>query len=203
MYRWEIIAGLAASRILGIVRADDRTRAYDTARSLIDAGIRALEITLTTPDALGIMRDLTATHPNILVGAGTVLDETHAGAALDAGAHFLVSPHLTEPVIRTGHRHGAAVVPGAATTTEIITALESGADAIKIFPASNLGPGWIREVHAPLPHAPLIPTGGITIGAVPAWIDAGAIACGLGSGLTHGTAQQIHDRVTALLATLP
>jgi 2-dehydro-3-deoxyphosphogluconate aldolase/(4S)-4-hydroxy-2-oxoglutarate aldolase len=201
MYRWEIMGQLSAQRVFGVVRAPDRKAARDAAHAMTEAGLRAVEVSMTTPGVLGAIEDL-AGLPGVLVGAGTVLDESSARMAVLAGARFLVSPSLHPDVVRTAHRYGVAVVPGTGTVTEVVAALEAGADGVKLFPASAYGPGWVRDVRAALPQAPIFPTGGIRPDEVPAWIEAGAAACGLGSALTAGGADQARERVANLLATL-
>ncbi|GAA2074062.1 bifunctional 4-hydroxy-2-oxoglutarate aldolase/2-dehydro-3-deoxy-phosphogluconate aldolase [Streptomyces albiaxialis] len=202
MYRWELIQAVTAQGAFGIVRADTAREAVDAAEAVLDAGLRAVEVALTTPGAVGAVEELAASRPDALVGAGTVLDATAARTAVAAGARFLVSPSLHPEVIRAGHRYGVPVLPGVSTPTEMVRALEEGADALKLFPASAVSPSWIRDVRAALPQAPLIPTGGVTIGNAPEWIAAGAVACGMGSALTSGGAAAAGERVSALLDAL-
>ncbi|MFI7243497.1 bifunctional 4-hydroxy-2-oxoglutarate aldolase/2-dehydro-3-deoxy-phosphogluconate aldolase [Streptomyces qinglanensis] len=190
MYRWEITRAALEQRVLAIVRADSYEKAAATADILLAAGLTSLEVSLTTPYALDAISTLRReTGEDVVIGAGTVLDGASARLAVDAGARFLVAPALDEEVIRTGHRYGVPVFPGVATPTEAVRALELGADGLKLFPAAQHGPGWLRDVRAALPQAPFLPTGGITLEEAPEWIAAGAVACGMGSALTDG-----HDR---------
>lgn len=199
MYRWEIVQAVTEQRVFGIVRAAAPEAAVAAAEAVLDAGLRAVEVALTTPRALTAVARLTERRPGALVGAGTVLDAAAARAAVESGARFLVSPNLHPDVIRTGHRYGVPVFPGVATPTEIVRALEEGADAVKIFPASAVSPSWLRDVRAALPQVPAIPTGGVTVENAPEWIAAGAVACGMGSALTSGGPQAAGERVAALL----
>jgi len=201
-YRWETVQAVTAQRVFGIVRTSGPDTAVAAAEAVLDAGLRAVEVALTTPRALTAIARLTETRPDAIVGAGTVVDAAAARAAIEAGARFLVSPSLHGEVIRTGHRYGVPVFPGVATPTEMVRALEEGADALKLFPASAVSPSWLRDVRAALPQAPLVPTGGVTIDNAPDWIAAGAVACGMGSALTSGGARVAGERVTALLARL-
>ncbi|MEU8354186.1 bifunctional 4-hydroxy-2-oxoglutarate aldolase/2-dehydro-3-deoxy-phosphogluconate aldolase, partial [Streptomyces sp. NPDC048845] len=137
-----------------------------------------------------------------VIGAGTVLDAQTARMAVDAGARFLVSPSLDAEVIRTGHRYGVPVFPGVATPTEMVRALELGADALKLFPASGQSPRRLRDIRAALPQAPLVPTGGVTLEDAPEWIAAGAVACGIGSALAEGDRAEVSRRVSDLLRRL-
>lgn len=202
MYRWEIVRAVTAQRVFGIVRSGSAQEAATGARAVLDAGLRAVEVALTTPGALTALARVRADRPEALLGAGTVLDGAAARAAVEAGARFLVSPSLHPEVIRTGHRYGVPVFPGVSTPTEMVRALEEGADALKLFPASAVGPSWLSDIRAALPQAPVIPTGGVTIEDAPEWIAAGAVACGMGSALTSGGAAAAGERVAALLDRL-
>ncbi|MGR6920944.1 bifunctional 4-hydroxy-2-oxoglutarate aldolase/2-dehydro-3-deoxy-phosphogluconate aldolase [[Actinomadura] parvosata] len=202
LYRWELVQAVTGQRVFGIVRSAGPQEAVAAAEAMLDAGLNAVEVALSTPRALTAVARLAEQRPDAHIGAGTVLDEAAARAAVEAGARFLVSPHLNPDVIRTGHRYGVPVFPGAATPTEIVRALEEGADAVKLFPASAVTPSWLRAVRAALPQLPAIPTGGVTIDDAPDWIAAGAVACGMGSALTSGGAQAAEHRVTTLLTRL-
>ncbi|UNS98667.1 bifunctional 4-hydroxy-2-oxoglutarate aldolase/2-dehydro-3-deoxy-phosphogluconate aldolase [Streptomyces tubbatahanensis] len=202
MYRHEATQAITAQRAFGIVRTATPGEAVTAAGTVLDAGLHAVEVALTTPQALRALDELTAARPTALIGAGSVLDATAARAAVEAGARFLVSPSLHREVLRTGHRYGVPVFPGVGSPTEIVRALEDGADALKLFPASAVAPSWVTDVRAALPQAPLIPTGGVTVETAPEWIAAGAVACGLGSALTSGGPQAAGQRVAALLDAL-
>ncbi len=202
MYRSDLVRAVTAQRVFGIVRSPTPDEAARSAHVILDSGITAVEIAMTTPRTREVLARLTEERPAAFVGAGTVLDAAAASAAVEAGACFLVSPSLHPEVIRTGHRHGVPVFPGVATPTEMVRALEEGADALKLFPASGYRPGWLAGVREALPQAPVIPTGGITADDAPEWVRAGAVACGLGSALTKGDADTIERRVTTLLTRL-
>ncbi|NGO72426.1 bifunctional 4-hydroxy-2-oxoglutarate aldolase/2-dehydro-3-deoxy-phosphogluconate aldolase [Streptomyces boncukensis] len=203
MYRWEITRAALEQRVLAIVRGDNYETATATADTLLAAGITGLEISLTTPFALEAITTLRReTGDDSVIGAGTVLDGASARMAVDAGARFLVSPSLDADVIRTGHRYGVPVFPGVASPTEMVRALELGADALKLFPASAYTPGWLRDVRSALPQAPVLPTGGVTVARAPEWIAAGAVACGMGSALAEGDREAVTKRVTELLQKL-
>jgi 2-dehydro-3-deoxyphosphogluconate aldolase/(4S)-4-hydroxy-2-oxoglutarate aldolase len=165
---------------------------------LVDAGLDVIELPLTMPGALRAIETLAARRPGALVGAGTVLDEASARAAILAGARFLVSPGLDRGVVATAHRYGAAALPGVQTPTEMADALAMGADLLKVFPAGQLGPGFVKAVAAPLPQAPLVPTGGVSAGNAGEWLDAGAVALGVGGALTAST-DVAADRAAELL----
>ncbi|BDM71374.1 2-keto-3-deoxy-phosphogluconate aldolase [Streptomyces nigrescens] len=203
MYRWEITRAALAQRVFAIVRSKTYDEASATADTLLSAGITTLEISLTTPFALEAVTTLTRElGEDAVIGAGTVLDAMSARMAVDAGARFLVSPSLDPEVIRTAHRYGVPVFPGVSTPTEIVRALELGADALKLFPASAHDPSWLREVRAALPQAPLLPTGGVTVDSAPEWIAAGAAAVGMGAALSEGDRDTVAKRAAVLLARL-
>ncbi|MEV5598742.1 bifunctional 4-hydroxy-2-oxoglutarate aldolase/2-dehydro-3-deoxy-phosphogluconate aldolase [Streptomyces sp. NPDC052496] len=203
MYRWEITRAALAQRVFAVVRSETYDEASATADTLLSAGITSLEISLTTPFALEAVTTLSRELGNdAVIGAGTVLDAVSARMAVDAGARFLVSPSLDAEVIRTGHRYGVPVFPGVATPTEMVRALELGADALKLFPASAHRPGWLRDVRAALPQAPVLPTGGVTVETAPEWIAAGAVAVGMGSALSEGDRETVAKRAADLLARL-
>jgi 2-dehydro-3-deoxyphosphogluconate aldolase/(4S)-4-hydroxy-2-oxoglutarate aldolase len=184
------IAAILRQRVLGIVRATDADAAREAGEALLAAGLEAVEVSLTTPDALGAIAALA--DAGRMVGAGAVLDADAARAALSAGAGFLVSPVLAEDVVETGRRAGAAVVAAAATPTEALRALERGADLVKLFPARTWSPAAVADLLQALPQLPLVPTGGIAPETARDWIAAGAVAVGIGSALTP-------ERVPALL----
>lgn len=188
-YRYEITRAVVRQGIIAIIRTGDASSAVQAAVPLLEAGLTSLELPLTNPGALDAIRQLRAEYPDATIGAGSVLDEASAVAAIRAGARFLVAPNLDEAVIRAGHRYGAAVLPGAGTVSEVVRALEAGADAVKIFPAPT--PQWVGDVLAVLPYAPLVPTGGVTPADVPAWLEAGAVACGVGSALARTPLEEI------------
>lgn len=198
-YRWEITHAALRQGVVGIVRTPDAASAVVAARAALDAGLRSIEVPLTNPGAPAAIEELADAYPDAVIGAGTVLDEASAVLAIRAGARFLVAPNVEAAVIRTAHRYGAAAFPGAGSVTEIVRALEEGADAVKVFPATALGPRWVTDVRAALPQAPLMPTGGIAPEDVPEWLEAGAVACGIGSALTRGTADDIRARVAAMV----
>lgn len=188
-YRYEITRAVVRQGIIAIVRTKDAESAVEAAVPLLDAGLTALELPLTNPQAPQAIQRLREMCPHATIGAGSVLDEASAVAAIRAGAQFLVAPNLNVSVIRAGHRYGAAVLPGAGTVSEVVQALEAGADAVKVFPAPT--PQWVQDVLAVVPYAPLVPTGGVTPADVPAWLEAGAVACGVGSALARTPLDEI------------
>jgi 2-dehydro-3-deoxyphosphogluconate aldolase/(4S)-4-hydroxy-2-oxoglutarate aldolase len=175
-----------ACGVVAVLRFGDARHLRPAAEALAAGGVVGLEVTLTTPGAVDAIRDLAADAAladRCVVGAGTVLDAGSARRAIDAGARFVVSPVLDVHVVALCREQGTAVLPGALTPTEILRAWDAGADAVKVFPSSAVGPGYFRDVLAPLPHVRLVPTGGVSLENVDAWVRAGAVAVGVGSSL--------------------
>lgn len=192
---------------MAILRSDDATGLPAVARALADGGITCLEITLTTSgalDALAAIRD--ELGPEVAVGAGTVITTEQAREALAAGAEFLVSPAVDTDVIRCTAQRNIPFYPGAWTPTEVSTAWRAGAAAVKLFPASTSGPAHLRQLRAPLPDVPLVAVGGVGLDQVCDYLDAGALAVGIGSPLLRGAdrnpAPETLDALTARTRTL-
>ena len=155
-------------------------------RALLEGGVRAIEVTLTTPGALELIASLTkACGDATVIGAGSVLDADTARRAIAAGARYVVSPVFDDEVLAMAHAHDVPALPGAYTPTEILHAHNAGADLVKVFPAELLGPDYIKGLLAPMPFLELMPTGGVTPQNVGQWIAAGAVAVGLGSALVN------------------
>ncbi len=169
-----------------IVRLPDAGVAYDVAVAAVEGGIRALEITLSIPGALGVIDRLASRFDSegVMVGAGTVLDSQAAYACISAGARFLVSPHLNREMIRTANRYQVASMSGAFTPTEVLETVEAGADIVKLFPTENNGTEYAKALLAPLAHVPIMPAGGVSPENVQAWFDAGVVGVGVGSFIT-------------------
>lgn len=196
MTRWRLTERVVADRVIGIIRAADAAQAVAYGSRLSSAGLGAIEVSLSTPGALAAIEELSG--GDALIGAGTVLDPQQAVAAIQAGARFLVTPTLSEPVIRAAHRHGVPIATGALTPTEIVTAMEAGADLVKVFPASMSSPGALRDLLRALPQAPLVPTGGVTSATAADWLDAGAVAVGMGGELTRGEPGEVAELLAKL-----
>ena len=169
-----------------IIRLDDEDDAYRVAKAAIAGGMRALEVTYSVPGALRVVRQLATEHADdgLLIGVGTVIDTQTAEAAIEAGAHMLVSPHVCPEMMAVANTHGAVSICGAFTPTEMVTAVQLGADIVKLFPADAVGPAYVKNILAPLPHLPIAPTGGVSPDTVKKWFDAGIAACGIGSYIT-------------------
>lgn len=187
-----VLSQILQHKIVAIVRGANPDDVLKIAGALHKGGIRLLEITFDSPDALNAVKALSSQMENeLLIGMGTVLNATTAKQAIAAGAKFIISPAFNIETIQTTKELGAVSIPGAFTATEILTAYKSGADIIKIFPASA-GAAYIKNIRGPFPYIPLMPTGGVTINNVRGFLKAGAVAVGIGSDLVN-TKQDIND----------
>jgi len=185
----QVLARIEQSGIVAIVRLDAAAPLLDVAAALAEGGIDALEFTVTTPGSLRAVEDgVPRFGGRVVLGAGTVLDAETARLAIQVGAQFVVMPTLNLDVITCCRRYGIPVIPGAMTPTEILAAWQAGADIVKVFPAATLGPDFIRQILAPLPQVKLMPTGGISAENAASYLQAGAVAVGVGGRLVDRTA---------------
>jgi len=197
MTRATLRSTLIESRITAIIRLDDLSAFEPLAETLLDAGIRCMEFTLTNRDALKAVKQLRKNNRifdngEAIVGIGSVRNRDDAQAAIDAGAQLLVSPTVVMDMIELANQNDILCAPGAYTPTEIDTAWQAGADVVKVFPATALGPNYMRAVLAPLPDVYLMPTGGINLGNMADYLNAGCVALGIGSSLV--SPMLTHDR---------
>jgi 2-dehydro-3-deoxyphosphogluconate aldolase/(4S)-4-hydroxy-2-oxoglutarate aldolase len=182
--RAAVTAKVEALGVVAVIRLKDPARLRAVVDAMMEGGVRALEVTMTVPRAIELIRELAPALPaGFLLGAGTVTDPVTARAVIDAGASFVVSPVFRPDVIAACHERDVPAMPGCFSPTEILAAHECGADIVKVFPATMLGPQFIKDVRAPLPQVKLMPTGGVTLDNAGDWIRAGAVAVGLGSAL--------------------
>jgi 2-dehydro-3-deoxyphosphogluconate aldolase / (4S)-4-hydroxy-2-oxoglutarate aldolase len=183
----EVLGRITAAGLVAVIRAENPEQASCIAEACANGGVAALEITFTVPGANAVIEHLGKNcDRHILLGAGTVLDPETARIAILAGAQFVVSPALDSETARLCNRYGVPYMPGAGTVGEIIKAMECGADIVKVFPGEILGPAFVKAVKGPLPQANLMPTGGVSLENVDGWINAGAVALGVGGNLTGG-----------------
>lgn len=181
----EVLGKITESGLVAVIRAENGEQAARIAEACAAGGVAALEITYTVPGATKVIEHLAKEFAGkILVGAGTVLDPETARIAILAGAQFVVSPALNAETARLCNRYQVPYMPGAGTIGEVVAAMESGADIVKVFPGEILGPAFVKAVKGPLPQASLMPTGGVTLENAGEWIRAGAVAVGVGGTLT-------------------
>jgi 2-dehydro-3-deoxyphosphogluconate aldolase/(4S)-4-hydroxy-2-oxoglutarate aldolase len=187
--------------IVAVVRSHDSQQLVEVARALADGGVTVVEITMSVPNALDVLKQVRqALGDRLLLGAGTVLDPETGRACLLAGAEYLVAPTLNLDVIRLCRRYDKLVMPGCFTPTEILTAWEAGADIVKVFPADVLGPAFFKAVRAPLPQIRMMPTGGVELTTAAAFLKAGACCLGVGGQLVEAkaVAERNFDRIREL-----
>ncbi|RKU17233.1 2-dehydro-3-deoxyphosphogluconate aldolase [Candidatus Poribacteria bacterium] len=186
MTKLEQMQQIEACGIVAIIRANSADELIEAAAAIHAGGVDVIEVTMTTPNALQVINDVSSTYGDkVLVGAGSVLDAETARTVMLSGADFVVSPVTKPDVIEICNRYGKVVIPGAFTPTEILMAWETGADYVKVFPSSGVGADYIKDVKAPLPQIPLVPTGGINAENAADFITAGATALGVGSALVN------------------
>lgn len=189
------------SGIVAVIRAPDSDPWIEVARALADGGVTVMEITMSVPNALDVLRQVRqALGDRILLGAGTVLDVETARAVMLAGAEFIVAPTLNLDVIRLCRRYDKLVMPGAFTPTEILTAWEAGADIVKVFPADVVRPAFFKALRGPLPQIRLMPTGGVDLNTAADFLKAGACCLGVGGQLVEpkAVAERKFDRIRML-----
>lgn len=186
MLKHEVLANLTKTKVVAVIRGTSAEEAIELSKAAIQGGIPAIELTYTTPQVQNVFEALK--EEDVLLGAGSVLDPETARHAILAGAKFIVSPHFNEDIAPVCNRYGVPYLPGCMTIREMVKALESGSDIIKLFPANNFEPSFIKSVNGPLPHVRIMPTGGINLNNIQDWISAGAVAVGIGSDLNKAYA---------------
>jgi len=192
---------ISRSGVVAVLRANDGGLLVDVAEALLRGGVEAIEVTFTVPQAHRVIERIAETlGDRIVLGAGTVLDPETARIALLAGAEFIVSPMLNLDVIRLCRRYDKAVLPGALTPTEVLTAWEAGADVVKIFPSDLTGPAYLKALAGPLPQVRMMPTGGVNLETAVAFLKAGAFALGIGGSLVDS--RSLANRDFARIETL-
>ena len=189
MKKWENLIRLKESGLIAVIRRPKQSQIHQIAEALVEGGTGALEITLDTPGALEMIRDLKEKYQDrVLVGAGTVLDAASAKNAIDAGSDFIFCPSFDIETIQMANRYGRISIPGVMTPTEIVNAYSAGADLLKIFPGGTLGADFIKDLQGPLGHIPMMPTGGVSLDNVETFIKNGAVAVGAGGSLVDSKA---------------
>lgn len=195
----EVLQQLRKIGLVPVLRAESEEQGLALAEAIAAGGVTVLEVTMTVPGAVRLMARLTKDRPDILVGAGTVLDPETARICMLEGAQFVVSPALNVKTVEICQRYDIAVLPGALTPTEVVTAWQCGADVIKVFPANALGGAkYLKSLKAPLPQVEMIPTGGVSLATAHEFLEAGAFALGVGADLvdTKAIAAGQHEKIT-------
>ena len=198
MGKEESLKRIKETGIVAVVRAESAKKAMNIVEAVKSGGLEAIEITMTVPGAVDVIKEVTKNYSSdeVLVGAGSVLDAETARACILAGAEYIVGPTLDVETIKLCNRYQKPVMPGAMSVTEVMKAMEAGADVVKVFPATLFGPKIIKAIKGPIPQAPLLPTGGVNLDNVADWIKAGSFAVGVGSALVGGAKEGDYDRIT-------
>ncbi|WP_024377283.1 bifunctional 4-hydroxy-2-oxoglutarate aldolase/2-dehydro-3-deoxy-phosphogluconate aldolase [Streptococcus suis] len=192
---------LKENYFFAVIRGKDEEDAKEIARHAILGGIRNIEITFSTPNAATVIKELQeefSDDSSVVIGAGTVMNLKLAQAAIDVGASFLVSPHFDKEIQDLAQEAEVFYFPGCATATEIVTASQAGCPIIKLFPGGVLGPGFIKDIHGPVPQVDLMPSGGVSVENVADWKKAGACAVGVGSALASRVQAEGYESVTTI-----
>nr|WP_040683026.1 bifunctional 2-keto-4-hydroxyglutarate aldolase/2-keto-3-deoxy-6-phosphogluconate aldolase [Thermosinus carboxydivorans] len=200
MPKLAVLQKIVDAGLVAVVRAENADQARKIADACIKGGVAAIEITFTVPGAVDVIKELANTYKSgeIIIGAGTVLDPETARAAILAGAQYVVSPSLNVETVKLCNRYQVPIMAGAMTIKEIVEAMEAGSDIIKIFPGESMGPTFVKAVKGPLPQAPMMPTGGVSLDNVAEWIKAGCVAVGVGGNLTAGAKKGDYESITAI-----
>ena len=198
MQKLKYLNKIVESGLVVVIRAESADQASRIAEACAEGGATAMEVTFTVAGATAAIEALAKRHSSgdILIGAGTVLDTETARVAMLSGAQFIVAPSCSADVARMCRRYQIPYMPGAGTSQEVVNAMEDGADIVKLFPGEALGPSFVKALKAPLPHAPLMPTGGVSVENAGEWIKAGCIALGVGGNLTKGAKTGDYQSIT-------
>ncbi|MCC5895953.1 MAG: bifunctional 2-keto-4-hydroxyglutarate aldolase/2-keto-3-deoxy-6-phosphogluconate aldolase [Alkalibacterium sp.] len=193
----DILKRLQSNYLFAVVRGTSAVQATDISEAVFKGGIKNIEVTFTTPQAHESIKELARKHANtdMVVGAGTVLDDITARMAIIAGAEFIVSPNFVPAISTVCNRYGIPYLPGCGTVTEIADAMETGVEVVKVFPGGILGPAFIKNVHGPIPQVEMMPSGGVSLENMHEWIRNGAWSVGIGSALTSKLTEKGYDSV--------
>ncbi|MBE5101808.1 bifunctional 2-keto-4-hydroxyglutarate aldolase/2-keto-3-deoxy-6-phosphogluconate aldolase [Priestia aryabhattai] len=196
MNKYSTINALTSTKVVAVIRGKDASEATELSKAAIEGGIKAIELTYTTPQIEDTFRSLKGL--DVLLGAGSVLDSETARHAILNGAKFIISSHFVEDVAKLCNRYGIPYMPGCMSIREMASALELGCDILKLFPAGYFDPSFIKAVNGPLPNVKIMPTGGINLDNMEEWINAGAVAIGIGSDLNKAYQNRGYEAVVKL-----
>lgn len=198
MQAYNILKEMISHKLAVVIRGENHSMAYETAQACIKGGLKSLEVTFAVPGAERLIRTLSDKGGDVLVGAGTVLDSETARIAILAGAKFIVSPGFDANTAKLCNRYGIPYLPGCMTVNEMLQAAEYGVSVIKLFPGDAFQPSFIQNIHGPLPHIGIMPTGGITLDNAGGWLKAGAAMVGVGGEITKPAKTGDYEKVEAL-----
>lgn len=193
-----VLTKICDSGVVAVVRAENGEKAKRIADSCLEGGVPAIELTFTVPMAHKVIEELAKEYSGgeMILGAGTVMDSETARIAILSGAQYIVSPYFNAETVRLCNRYRVPCMPGAMTIKEVIEAMESGADIVKVFPGEAFGPKILKAIKGPVPQAKMMPTGGVDLSNVGEWIKAGAVAVGAGGSLTKGAKTGDYKAIT-------
>lgn len=197
----EILNWLLESKVIGVLRADTKEEAIEKGEALLKGGLRILEVTFTIPEAEKVIRHF-RDNSDALIGAGTITNKQQAEMAIEARSQFMISPGFSVVVSEIASKYDIPYLPGVCTPTDIMQALEYGYKLLKLFPASAYGISYMKNLKGPFPHVQFIPTGGIDEQNMQSWLDAGAIAVGLGGSVTSGSTDEIETKFRNIVESL-
>lgn len=196
-----VLETLKKNYIFAVVRGKDEEAGLEICKAAVEGGIKNLELTFSTPNAEKVIAELVELYKDdetVVVGAGTVMSVELAEKATKAGAEFLVSPHFDAEIAKYAVDNNIDYMPGCATATEIVTAMKAGCKIIKLFPGGQLGAGFIKDIHGPIPEVELMPSGGVSLDNIKDWADKGAVAVGVGSALSKDVDTKGFESVTEI-----
>lgn len=193
-----VLTKICDSGVVAVVRAENGEKAKRIADACLEGGVPAIELTFTVPMAHKVIEELAKEYSGgeMILGAGTVMDSETARIAILSGAQYIVSPYFNAETVRLCNRYRVPCMPGAMTIKEVVEAMESGADIVKVFPGEAFGPKILKAIKGPVPQAKMIPTGGVDLSNVGEWIKAGAVAVGAGGSLTKGAKTGDYKAIT-------
>ncbi|WP_077328370.1 bifunctional 2-keto-4-hydroxyglutarate aldolase/2-keto-3-deoxy-6-phosphogluconate aldolase [Virgibacillus siamensis] len=198
MQTYNLLNQMLEHKLAVVIRGDNAAIAEETAAACVRGGAKTLEITFTVPGASGVLEKLSEKYDDVLVGAGTVLDSETARLAILNGAKFIVSPGFDKDTAKLCNRYGIPYLPGCMTVNEILYAVQYGVSVVKLFPGDTFQPSFIKNVHGPLPHVNIMPTGGITLDNAGEWLAKGAVMVGVGGEITRPAKNGDFDQVEEL-----
>lgn len=196
LQKYEVLDEMHKGYIVAVIRGKNKEEAVEISKQAFEGGIRSIEVTFSTPEAEEAIAELSRLgNTRMILGAGTVLDAETARIAIMKGARYIVSPHFDGAIATMCNRYATPYLPGCGSVTEIMNALSSGVDVVKLFPGSLFGPSFIKDVRGPIPHVQLMPSGGVSLDNLEQWKKSGAFAIGIGSALTKDIANGDYSSV--------